>query len=332
MRLIELLQGQDYPQDKLEIVIADDGLTDHSRMMLDEIASANDRFKVVSSQLGDERLINKKRALDAAVSASWGDILLFTDVDCIVEPGWVRAMASSFTPDIDYVIGWSQIGFGHLAPHEIERPDQVFEQLDFAMLLLAARGCTQMGTPWASTGQNQAYRRSVFEELGGFFQLADRLQGDDSLFLQLARKQLHTKVAFCTQPASHVIRLSTGGWENLLWQRIRWAADALVMWKYNPLFAPIPAAIFMVNALLLLFGAMVFSQPDVIMPILVPGLLIKAAADGVFLAVGASKVDLDEMPRHFPLWFIIQIPYIVVVGIGSFWGNRLAWRPKSGKP
>ncbi|UCH09823.1 MAG: glycosyltransferase [Fidelibacterota bacterium] len=333
-RLLEQLRAQDYPAEQLEFVIVDDGMFPSARALVEKAASADQRVKVVESADGDDRLTHKKRALDAGIQHSGGDILLFTDADCQVGPGWVSTMVSYFTPTVDYVVGWSQIapGSGWSLGDEmpaIERPLHVFEQLDFVMLMLAARGATLMGTPWASTGQNQAYRRQVYERAGGFEALAHRLQGDDSLFLQVARKRAKVRVTFATSPESQVVTDPTTSLEQFIFQRIRWASDAVAMWRYTPGFIPVPLATFGANALIpvLIIAAMVHSTT--VLPVLIPGILLKAVVEGVLLFVGVGKANLGELRRHFPLWFLLQIPYVTLIGAASFLGNRLPWRPSA---
>ncbi|MCH7858436.1 MAG: glycosyltransferase [Candidatus Marinimicrobia bacterium] len=333
-RLWRQLQAQDYPATGLEIIIADDGLSQPMKAKLQAVAARDSRLKVVPSSEGNERLTHKKRALDAAIKDSRGEILLFTDADCQVGPSWVSSMVSYFTPDVDFVIGWSQT----LAPpgmnpedhpEEAENTLTVFEQLDFMMLMLAARGATLMGTPWASSGQNQAYRRSTYDRAGGFLDLANRLQGDDALFLQVARRKAQARVTFATDPASQVATEPSESLRHFLFQRIRWAGDAVAMWRWNMGFFPIALATFGANALMIILALAALANADVILPVLLPGLLLKATLEGIFLAVGLSRVERHGLGRHFPLWFLLQMPYITVVGLAGLWGNRLTWRHRS---
>lgn len=333
-RLLGQLQAQDYPAAGLELIIADDGLTQPMKVKLQAEAAQDSRLKVVPSSAGNQRLSHKKRALDAAIEHSRGEILLFTDVDCQVGPSWVSSMVSYFTPDVDFVIGWSQTlsrpgrALGD-DPVEAESTLTSFEQLDFMMLMLAARGAALMGTPWASSGQNQAYRRSTYDRAGGFLDLADRLQGDDSLFLKVARRKAQAKVTFATDPASQVMTEPSESLRHFVFQRIRWAGDAVAMWRLNKGFFPIALATFGANALLMVMALAALVNADVILPVLLPGILLKAAVEGLFLGVGTARVAQHGLGRHFPLWFLLQIPYITVVGLAGLWGNRLPWRHRS---
>ncbi|MFC1619260.1 glycosyltransferase [Candidatus Neomarinimicrobiota bacterium] len=329
-RLLKQLADQDYPASQMECIIVDDGLLSQVRKVAEEYVVRDSRFKLVDSSTGEDFLKHKKRALDAGIRAGSGEILLFTDVDCQVGSAWASTMVSYFTPDIDYVVGWSQIApRADWTVHEefVERKDPLilFEQLDYLMLMLAARGSTMMGAPLACSGQNQAYRRSVYERTGGFRPLANRIQGDDSLFMRLARRRAKIKITFAIDPAGKVLTDPSGSWKQLLFQRIRWAGDAVAMWRFNPAFIPIPIATFGTNALILILAVAALKNSELILPVLIPGILLKALVEIIYLWVGSAKVFLVDIRRHFPLWFLVQIPYVTVVGLVSFWGNRLPW-------
>ncbi|UCD39234.1 MAG: glycosyltransferase [Fidelibacterota bacterium] len=333
-RILDQLCSQEYPESKLEIIVIDDGLTNSSRVMVNELAERDQRLRLVDSISGDQQLAYKKRALDAGIRQSKGELLLFTDVDCQVGPHWVSTMVSYFMPGVDYVIGWSQVApqaglrLGDEFP-DADNPVTLFEQLDFLMLMLAARGATLMGTPLASTGQNQAYRRAVYDRAGGFEALASRLQGDDSLFLQVSRKRARARAVFATHPDSWVVSDPASSLEELLFQRTRWAGDAVAMWRFNPAFLPIPVATFGSNALIIVLALAAIVESGVVLPVLIPGILLKALLEGIFLWRGAKISSAGHLRRHFPLWFLLQIPYITIIGLASFWGNRLPWRRRS---
>ncbi len=330
--LLEQLQAQDYPPDRLECIIVDDGLDASSRALVDDVAARQDNFQVVASSRGDPALAHKKRALDGGIRASTGELLLFTDADCQVGPRWVSGLVSYFLNEVDYVVGWSQVAASARESWATEitaakRPLTLFEQLDFALLMLAARGATLMGTPWASSGQNQAYRRALYDAVGGFHDLAGQLQGDDTLFLQLARRsKAGARVAFATDPHTRVVTAPAPSTAHFLAQRIRWAADVLATWRYNPAFFLIALAALGVNLLFIALLPIALASPTVVLSVLIPAVLLKAGGEAVLLLVGAGRASLGNLKRHFPLWFLLQIPYVAVVGLGAFWGNRLPWR------
>ncbi|MCH7497648.1 MAG: glycosyltransferase [Candidatus Marinimicrobia bacterium] len=328
--LLEQLQNQDYPPAQLECVVVDDGLSAASLARVQEAVGTAQNFKVVNSSVGGEELAHKKRALDAGIRSSAGEILLFTDADCQVGPGWVSSLVGYFTPATDYVVGWSRVaGRGGAAwaaePEAAERPLTVFEQVDFTMLMLAGRGATLMGTAWASSGQNQAYRRRLFKSVGGFHDLAHRLGGDDALFLQLVRRKAGARVTFASDPNSWVVTGPAQSLRLFLAQRIRWAGEAVGIVRVNPAFLVIPLATLGVNLLIIVLAVAALTRAGAVLPTLIPAVLLKAAAEALLLTIGSRKLPLGDLRRHFPFWFLLHIPYLSVVGLASLWGNRLPW-------
>lgn len=333
-RLLEQLSHQDYPARLLQIVVVDDGIEAEMLNKINKHTVKNKRLLVVNSASGDERLKNKNRALDAGIRKTNGKILLFTDADCQVGPRWVSSMVGFCTAKVDYVVGWSHITAGGTDWQDPERESKIpltlFEQIDFLMLMLAGRSAVLLGTPWASSGQNQAFRRSVFEATNGYHDLAGRLYGDDALYLQVARRKAGARVAFADAAEAMVKTEPSEDMSHFLRQRIRWAADAKAMLRFNPLFLPLPLAAFGVNALAIILVFLAMQNPEAVLSTLIPALLMKASLEGALLYLGAPRKGLGHLRRHFPLWFLLQFPYITFIGLGGLIGTRLGWRERNG--
>ena len=227
-KLLVDLSLQDYTGE-LEFILVDDQSEDSTKQLIEEISTKDKRFKYESSVNGNSALNYKKRALDAGIQKARSEWLLFSDVDCRLQSTWVRGMATYFTDDVDYVIGFSEIDPGDIL---VTR----FQSLDYFMLMTCARGLTKSGHAWASSGQNQAYRKSLFEKVNGYSQIVNKLQGDDSLFLQVCRKQNSTKIVFADNTECRTKARQEISWVTLFKQRVRWAGDANIMWKFNRLF------------------------------------------------------------------------------------------------
>jgi cellulose synthase/poly-beta-1,6-N-acetylglucosamine synthase-like glycosyltransferase len=87
----------DWPRDRLEIVVAVDGGADATA----ERARAAGADRVLELPRG-----GKVRAQDAAVAASSGDLLAFSDANAAWEPGALRALLAPFAdPSVGYVCG-----------------------------------------------------------------------------------------------------------------------------------------------------------------------------------------------------------------------------------
>ena len=316
--LLTNLSSQDY-SGEMEFILVDDESEDSTKKIIQEKIANDRRFIYESSTNGNHAFRYKKRALDAGIKRANHEWLLFTDADCHMKSSWVRAMVSQFNKDVDYVVGYS----------EVERDNLLvirFQSFDFLMLMIAARGSANLGKAWASSGQNQAYRKSLFNKMRGFTQISDELQGDDSLFLQICRKQYSAKVIFSDKPECRIIARKEKTWRKFIKQRMRWAGDANVMWKFNGSFFLSILTTFLLHLLLLVtFFAGIIHDPDYL-TVFVKFLTIHFILDLILYFVGVHQLNKSIQFIDFCLWFIIHIPYIVLMGIGSFFANQLSWK------
>jgi len=318
--LLADLSAQDY-SGEVEFILVDDESTDSTRKLIQGKSDKDKRFILENSSNGNSILNYKKRALDAGINRAKNEWLLFTDVDCRLNPGWVTGMASYFEDDVDYVVGYSEVTRGN---KWVTR----FQALDFFMLMIATRGSTISGRAWASTGQNQAYRKSLFNSVGGFSEISKELQGDDSLFLQVCRKNKSNKVVFADIPNCRTIARQEISWVSFFKQRLRWAGDANLMWKFNPaFFLSIFSTFFLPLLLIVTFFSGIFYNPYYF-TIFTKFLSVQLIIEFILYFIGVRQFNKKICFIDFAFWFIIHIPYIVGMGVGSFFAHQLGWRER----
>ena len=302
-RMLIALSKQLY-DGEMEFIIVDDNSSDNTRCIIHEHIDLDHRFKYVESDIGDASLSHKKRALDAGINASQYEHLLFTDIDCIIQEKWVSSMMNLFVDDVDYVVGHAYVKHRKSILNK-------FQRVDLLMLLFAARSMIALGSPWASIGQNQAYTRTLYNRLGGFGLLANYLQGDDTLFLQLA-VQNDANIVFNNQIDSYVISRAELSWKTLILQRGRWSGDANVMWKFNLSFY------IMALALWLMSGGILFLSAIYCINLLLIILLLKLILEGFLHLAGSKSFNHQIYYLDFLIWFIIHPLYVFIMGIFSF--------------
>ena len=317
-KLLVDLSLQDYTGE-LEFILVDDHSEDSTKQLIEEMSTKDKRFKYESSVNGDSSLNYKKRALDAGIQKARSEWLLFSDADCRLKSTWVSGMASYFNQDVDYVVGYS----------EVERGTRLvtrFQSFDFLMLMIAARGTTNSGKAWASSGQNQAYRKSLFEMVEGYSLIANKLQGDDSLFLQICRKQNSAKVIFADKPECRTIARQEKTWRAFIKQRMRWAGDANIMWEFNVSFFISILTTFLLPLLLLvtLFSGLFYDPYYLTVFAIV--LTINFFMEFILYFVGIRQLAKSIQFFDFCFWYLMHIPYVVMMGIGSFFIGQLNWR------
>ncbi len=144
-----------------EIVIADNGSTDDSRLVVQEWANDSHAIRLVDAS--EAKGAGATR--NAGAGAAQGEVLAFCDADDVVQPGWLTAHASALA-DADVSGGvvdfWSLNGLTPPSPAAYAPPPAT-SQFGF---LPAAMSC------------NLAIRRRAFEDIGGFAE--DLMTGEDT--------------------------------------------------------------------------------------------------------------------------------------------------------
>lgn len=110
-----------------------------------------------------------------AVREARGDLLLFTDSDCIVDPGWIDRAAAACTPERPVVAGG------------IRFPEKnACDCGDNLAIFHAVHVSRKPGPrpPWGIGTNNLAVRRDLFDRVGGFD--ANLSSGEDAEFLHRA--------------------------------------------------------------------------------------------------------------------------------------------------
>ena len=301
---------------KLEFVIIDDDSNDQTAKKINFFSSSDKRFKYLNTKFFSSNLKYKKKALSFGIENAKYSSLLFTDVDCRLGPYWVSSM-SKYISKNDYVIGFSEIIPNNLFVSK-------FQSIDYKMLMYASLGCTLNGFPMACSGQNQSYKKTIYNRSNGFDKIKDLLQGDDSIFLQLSRKN-NIKVCFSENSKSHVIAKTHNNWKDFILQRIRWAGDANIMWKYNFIFFLIILSTFVVNFFIL----MLFLLIDKFLFLFITLISLKFILEFLIYYKGSIRLGKKIDLYSFFSWHIIQPFYIVIAGSFSFFNNNFSWRGRT---
>ena len=303
---LESAVRQSYPKDKFEVIVIDDRSTDGTYQAVSQFSSLHPQIKLLHISSKPKKLSGKKNALDAGIKVAEGEILLFTDADCRVKNTWVEGMVSHFNSDVGAVIGFSAIESNNI----FER----WQEYDFLALMSATCGITNIGFPLAASGQNLAYRRKAFDSVGGFQTIKERISGDDTLMIQLIRKNTKYKTVFASQDSTFNITRPTHTLKEFIHQRSRWASNGIVMLRMNPAFFLYLIDVYALH-LLLVAGLLVgmIHLPLVIMTLF--AWISKGIVDFAVTFSGARQFKMKFSHAYFLWWFLLQTPLILWVGL-----------------
>ena len=334
---LDSLLAQDYPAHKLQILAVDDDSSDATpdlvRARMAPALAGSALTGAEAPEPGPElRLIqipenrrraraHKKAAIEKAVSHARGELVLTTDADCEVPPAWARTMAAAFdAPAVAFVSGPVRYrlrpGAGLFAR---------LQALDFFGLMACGAGGIGLDRPNLANGACVAYRRDVFERLGGFSGIDHVTSGDDELLMQkIAYGPSALGVRFCADPAAMVLTEPVASVREFVHQRKRWASKGT---NYPPqLQRMLLGLVAFFLALTAAFVALPFAPG--LGPWVLGALGVKAVADLSVLVPAARRFGQARLLAVFPIHLVLHAPHSLVVGILGPLG-RFEWKGRS---
>jgi glycosyltransferase involved in cell wall biosynthesis len=191
-QLVEALDHQSMETSRYEVVIVDDGSTDDTWTTLEALARGSElRLRAVRL----EHSVGQGPARNIGVRASRGEVLAFTDDDCIPGPSWLSAVTEPF-------LG-AECGTAHVV---VQGRTEAWPEDDTYGPW--ARTVWVLRPTWLFETCNVAYRRSDVELAGGFpgrdeapSRPDGKLIGEDAI---LGWRVIEQGAQFCFEPAALV--------------------------------------------------------------------------------------------------------------------------------
>jgi len=314
--LLSALISQDYPAERYEIILVDDASTDGTAPIIQDFQSKHGQSRIRHLVVKDRQNVvsPKKHALSLGIGQANGEIILLTDADCAPPPGWISGITEYFVLPVGVVIGFS--------PYELPRLKGFWEYLlalDSLALAALAAGTTGWGRPATCNGRNLAYRKEVFEQIGGFEDIQQFVSGDDDLFLRLVVQKTPWQVAYAYDPELVVPTQLLSSWRQFYHQRIRHASKGRF---YGRRATAVLAVVYLYNLLLVTAFFLAVIVPPLLL-VFLAALFAKAFAEFALLYTFAKRMQRTAYLRFFPLAVLLHIIYVVAFGaLGQFAGFR----------
>ncbi len=153
-RAVESVLTNDYPN--FELIVVDQSDSDATRRALDGLIRAYPNLRYVHTTR-----VGLSSAYNTAISRTTGDLIAFTDDDCVAPRDWLRQVERAFVENPDADLLYGQV----LAPAELRGAPGVLPELPIPALRRISR---RDGFQIFGMGACFAARRQLFNDIGGF--------------------------------------------------------------------------------------------------------------------------------------------------------------------
>ncbi|MFA5998262.1 MAG: glycosyltransferase [Candidatus Paceibacterota bacterium] len=248
----ESLLALDYPKEKLEIILVDDGSTDATPAAMARFASEA-QVRIIRKENG-----GKHTALNAGVAATNAEFVACLDADSFVEPDALLEILPCFEdPNVAAATGAMSIHKpGNILQH-MQNAEYIFG-ITFRHAIASINGL------YVTPGPFSFYRRAIIEKLGGF------RYGHQTEDMEMALRIQQAGYGIENAPRARVYTKAPSTIMKLLKQRTRWTSGFLrnIFGEYRGLIANrrhgalgmlmLPSALLAIGSGMVLFFFMLF--------------------------------------------------------------------------
>lgn len=229
----ESLLALDYPADKLEVILVDDGSTDATPLAMSRFES-HPQVRIIRKENG-----GKHTALNAGIATTDADIIGCLDADSFVEPDALNEIIPGFDdPKVAAVT----------AAMSVHKPDNLVREMQNAEYIFGItlrHALASVNGLYVTPGPFSFYRHATLKEVGGFrfghqtedMEMALRLQKEGYKIENAPYARVYTKapatvgalVKQRTRWTTGFIRNILGEYRGLVWSREHGALGMLVL-------------------------------------------------------------------------------------------------------
>lgn len=285
---------------------------------------SKDKTSTTISKYKDKRIKNyklpnnkygKKAALRLGVGYAKGEVLLFTDADCVVPSQWVEIMTNGILSyNVDMLCG----------PVVFRNSPSIFSsffKLEFMSMTGSGASGFFINQPFMCNGANYAIKKDIF--LKNINNLNEKYSSGDDVFL-LHNIAKTGKVKFIKNNNLTIITQAPTSLQSFFSQRIRWASKTSGYKKPFAIYTTILLALMSLVLILLAILSIFLSN---MWKLFLISFLVKSIIDTLFMIPVCKFYKQDDLAILTPILQFFYPIYVVTTAILSifykpYWKGR----------
>jgi len=322
-QLLESIQSLKYPKHLFEVIFINDLSEDDSVHIINSNLSNDPSNNIDFSIINNSIKTNapKKDAISKAINLAKYEWIITTDADCLLPEYWLDSFDECIQKSNPKCVA---------APvtYQVETSFlNRFQILDMLSLQGATIGGFGIKKPFLCNGANFAYQKEAFIEVNGFDGNTKIASGDDIFLLEKMVRQYPNEVQFLKSEQAIVITNSENSWQQLITQRIRWAAKTS---SYNNGFGKVTGIIVLLMNLMVILSLLLSVLGLLKATILFYIVFIKFNMDVLLICKAAIFFNQKEVLRSILLGFLLYPFFSVYVAFLSLF-KGYKWKDRSYK-
>ncbi len=220
--LLASLLAQDYPTERLQILIGNDQSTDQTAGIVTEISQSFTQIKLVDIPNYNTHLRSKSRVLNYLAGLTNTDYVLITDADIVLPPTWVRAMITELLDPANgqpvHLVSGITTMLGTSVYSRIQGLDWLTALFTVSLLDKVNVGVTALGN-------NMAFDFRAYQTIGGYAALPASIVEDFQLYMAFRDGGFQTANRYSGHLLATTFAPET--WSGYIKQRVRWLSGGL---------------------------------------------------------------------------------------------------------
>lgn len=313
--LMQCIDNQDYEKNNFELIIVNDSSEDNTVSTIEDFKRTS-TLNIIIIDL-KERSNNsspKKRAITEALRIAKGELIITTDGDCTMNSKWLSSVVRFYVKTNAYFISAPVSFITENRGNWLGKFWNYFQVIEFGSLVGSGACSIKLGSPNMCSGANIAYRKSIFEEVGGYEGNEQIASGDDEFLMHKIASRFPDKIQFLKDYDSVVETQSHETIQSFFSQRKRWASK----WRFYKNWQPTVLAIYIAIINGITVWAILTGQFWLV--------LLKFSTEFLFLVSVVTFFKKPKVVLYLPFTQIIYPFYVFIMAIAAQGKNEYVWK------